>query len=69
MKIRNIIIGLVVEIHGERGYTDWLNGDMVVNFHTVYGGEGHEKIDKYNPKDIKLVMRIYAKNPKLFPKE
>ena len=73
MRARNLRTGLVVDVRGERGVTDILNGNLVINLHSRYGGEGYEIVNRLiesnRLRDIKLVLRTYVKNPVLFPKE
>lgn len=67
MRKRDLRIGLHVKVGKgdgvEHGVTDWLNGDMVINYYSVYGGEGYDKvqdlIDNGMLGRIKLVDRVY----------
>lgn len=67
MRKRDLRIGLHVKIGRkdgwEHGVTDWLNGEMVINHYSVYGGEGYSKvqdlIDAGMLRNIKLVDRVY----------
>jgi hypothetical protein len=67
MRKRDLRIGLHVKVGKkdgwEHGVTNWLDGDMVIEYFSVYGGEGYDKVDdliKYHMlKNIKLVDRVY----------
>lgn len=67
MRKRDLRIGLHVKVGKddgwEHGVTNWLNGDMVIHYFSVYGGEGYDRVqDLINAKmlsRIKLVDRVY----------
>ena len=60
MRKRDYRTGLVVQLrNGERGVTQLYNGELVIEFHSVWGGEGYSPIRYYKPKDIKLLFRVY----------
>lgn len=67
MRKRDLRIGLHVKVGKgdgyEHGVTNWYNGDMVIHYFSVYGGEGFDKVDDLIKagmlKNIKLVDRVY----------
>ena len=67
MRKRDLRIGLHVKVGKtggwEHGVTNWYNGDMVIEYFSVYGGEGFDKVnDLINNgmlRNIKLVDRVY----------
>jgi hypothetical protein len=68
MRKRDLRIGLHVTVNGEHGVTDWLDGNMVIHFYSVYGGEGYQKVQDYIDwgwlGKIKLVDRCYDPHEK-----
>jgi hypothetical protein len=67
MRKRDLRIGLHVKVQKgdgvEHGVTNWLNGEMVVKYFSVWGGEGYDKVDDLIEagmlRNIKLVDRVY----------
>lgn len=67
MRKRDLRIGLHVKVQKgdgiEHGVTEWLHGDLVVQYFSVWGGEGYDRVDDLIRagmlKNIKLVDRVY----------
>ena len=60
MRKRDLRTGLVVQLtNGERGVTELYDGELVIQFHSVWGGEGYSPVRWYRPRDIKILFRVY----------
>lgn len=67
MRKRDLRVGLHVKVGKKDGYEHGVtmsqNGKLVINYFSVYGGEGYDDVDtliKYGMlKNIKLVDRVY----------
>lgn len=59
MRRRDYRVGLVVSDNGQLGVTSMYKGQLVVEYYSVWGGEGFTFMNLIPPRQLKLVMRLY----------